>query len=317
MVDVEDLMIFKLREKKTVKAEEGKPSVEEQGGVEAAAPVRLPQAAKPKRTFAFFKFGKGREEEKKMPSRQPTPSEQVAAAIGMWSPAQKGQYAARTAEAQEMPVAGAEADELKSKFCEWHPWRPAYAVCNYCHRPFCYEDIVEVGKNHYCLEDMDRISDTYYEELYMKYNSVGFISAGMFMLAFLVFIYFASGQLLYLAGYAGRIGLPAFISDLNYSYATAILGFGLAAFGLFDAVLILMQSKRGYTMGFVIGLSNVALFSYQFLNSGTAYMAFISVIAFSAIVLLAYSKVSYYEVPEQSPYYNAARQMEWSNPSRF
>ena len=30
-----------------------------------------------------------------------------------------------------------EADQGLS--CVWHPWRPAYAICNYCHRPFCFE----------------------------------------------------------------------------------------------------------------------------------------------------------------------------------
>ncbi|MEM0154774.1 MAG: hypothetical protein QW814_02990, partial [Methanothrix sp.] len=36
--------------------------------------------------------------------------------------------------------------------CVWHPWRPAYAICNYCHRPFCFEDIVEQNGHYYCLE---------------------------------------------------------------------------------------------------------------------------------------------------------------------
>jgi hypothetical protein len=41
------------------------------------------------------------------------------------------------------------------------------------------------------------------------------------------------------------------------------------------------------------------MFSYQFLNSGTLYMAIVGAICLSALMLLAYSKISY-QVPEQT-----------------
>jgi hypothetical protein len=319
MVDVEDLMIFKLKAKGKKAAEAGAPQAE---GVKGAPTVPVAEteheAAIPRRRFFAFGIGKGKE--KAAPAQQPKREARAAEA-----PAAAEQYIGKTVYAAQTRigtvkisgVSSKEKEDVKGKFCEWHPWRPAYAICDYCHRPFCYEDTVELGKNYYCLEDIDQVSETYHEELYTKYNSVSLVAAGLFMLAFAVFVYFAGGQLIYIVGYAGTVGLPKFISTLNYSYGIALLGFVLTALSFVVAVLVVVRPNKGFVIGLLTGLSNIALFSYQFLNSGTFYMALISVMTFTALVLLAYSKVSY-EAPEQSPYYNVGQQAGWPlNPSRF
>lgn len=304
MVDIEDFMIFKLRKQRA----------------QLEAEIRAQEVTKPKeRKFTFFNIGKGKEE-RAIASQTTQPAAQSTEAFAEQA-VEKTVYA--TVQTMERPAkaergTGIELEDARGKSCEWHPWRSAYAICDYCHRPFCYEDIIESGRGYYCLEDIDKVSETYSEELYARYSSMSFISAGMFMLVFVMFIYFASGQLVYILGYARLVGLPSFLSNLNYSYGSALLGFVLTALGLIAAVFIFIQSKRGFIFGLLTGLASTALFSYQFLDSGTIYMALISVIAFVALILLAYSKVSY-EIPEQSLYYDiiSSKTLDWSNPGKF
>ena len=194
--------------------------------------------------------------------------------------------------------AGKERDEAKGKFCEWHPWRPAYAVCDYCHRPFCYEDTVEFSHGYYCLEDIDKVSENFAQEMYASYSGISLISAGLFLFAFIAFVYFASGQLAYIFQAVSSSGLPNFLANLNYSYGSALLGLVVTGVGLFAAIFILIQSDKGFAIGLITGLAETVLFSYQFLSSGLLYMGIISAIGLVALILLAYSKVSY-EVPEQ------------------
>ena len=134
--------------------------------------------------------------------------------------------------------------------------------------------------------------------------------------AFLVFIYYASGQIVYILNYVFVIGLQSFVANINYSYGIALLGLALTTIDFAAAVLVFIQSDKGFAFGLLAGLSSTALFSYQFLNSSTLYMAFISMITFVALILLAYSKISY-EVPEKSPYYDVGHQMNWSPQTGF
>ena len=97
------------------------------------------------------------------------------------------------------------------------------------------------------------------------------------------------------------VGLQEFIANINYSYGSALIGFALTAFGLITAVLIFVQSRSGFATGLIVGLAGTAFFSYQFLGSGTTYLALMSAMTFCALALLAYSKVSYI-APDQTQY---------------
>ena len=305
MVEAEDRLIFKLRGKgkssaelKPQAVEAAKPEVEEAVApqvVEAPASARVTEPSKPKGSGFSFAGIFGKREEAARPAAQaPVPLE-------VERPVEEPYAASQTFSIPEKAesITGRERESAKGKFCEWHPWRPAYAVCDYCHRPFCYEDTVESGKGYYCLGDIDKVSKGYAQELYASYSSMSFISAGLFMLAFVAFVYFASGQLVYILKTVISSGLPVFLANLNYSYGSALLGLVVTAAGIISAMLIVIQSNKGFAVGLGAGLAETALFSYQFLSSGLLYMAMISAIGLAALVLLAYSKISYV-VPEQT-----------------
>lgn len=196
--------------------------------------------------------------------------------------------AAQTGKALESGLEGA-----KGQFCAWHAWRPAYAVCNYCHRPFCYEDIEELNTEYYCLEDIDKVSKTHAEGVYTRFTNISLVSAVMLMLVFGIFVLFANAQLAYVINAVRTLGLPQFVSGLNLSYETLLVEAALTFLSLVSAIMIVMQAKRAFWIGTAACIGNVGLFSYLFLGSGTTYIALITGVSFAGLITLAYSRVSY------------------------
>ena len=184
-------------------------------------------------------------------------------------------------------------DAAKGKSCVWHPWRPAYALCNYCNRPFCYEDIIEYKNNYYCLEDIDKVSTGAGVETTVRYNRLSMLSALLFIIAFIVFVSSAIGQVAYITNYANKIGFFSFIAQLNYAYTSALLGFFLALFSIIAGILIFVHSDKGFMVGSLVGAFSTILFSYSYISSGAVYTIAISLISFAALVLLLLSRETY------------------------
>ncbi len=184
-------------------------------------------------------------------------------------------------------------DAAKGKSCVWHPWRPAYALCNYCNRPFCYEDIIEYKNNYYCLEDIDKVSTGAGVETTVRYNRLSMLSALLFIIAFVVFVFSAIGQVAYITNYANKIGFFSFIAQLNYAYTSALLGFFLALFSIIAGILIFVHSDKGFMVGSLVGAFSTILFSYSYISSGAVYTIAISLVSFAALVLLLLSRETY------------------------
>ena len=206
-------------------------------------------------------------------------------------------------------------EEAKGQYCVWHPWRPAYAICNYCSRPFCYEDIVEYNNNYYCLEDIDKVSTGAVSETSVKYNNLSMVSAIFFVAAFMLFIYFANNQVAYVTGYANSVGFFTFLSKLNYSYGSAIIGLVLALFSLVAGILIFAHSDKGFAFGLGVGAFDVLLFSYNYASSAQLYSLAIGIVSFIALVLLLLSREAYESVPASVP--ENSYMSELSNVSKF
>ncbi|MDE1869260.1 MAG: hypothetical protein KGH60_04850 [Candidatus Micrarchaeota archaeon] len=204
----------------------------------------------------------------------------------------------------------------KNQFCAWHPWRPAYAVCSYCHRPFCYEDTTEYNGALYCLEDIDKVSAGIVEKTGLEYNNISIVASTLMFVTFLAFMYFANAQLGYIVGFANSVGFIRFVSGLTLSYGLALLGAITTFFTIIAAILILAQSRKGYYIGLGAGFVNVALFSYQYLNTSTLYLLVISILAFASLVTLAYSRSAFEE--KEIPYLETKQYgVEWPNAGRF
>ncbi|MGC8652027.1 MAG: hypothetical protein ACP5UH_02130 [Candidatus Micrarchaeia archaeon] len=184
-------------------------------------------------------------------------------------------------------------------YCVWHPWRPAYAICAYCHRPFCFEDIVESNGNYYCLEDIDKVVGEQPQSVYVRYNNLGLASAGAMLAAFAVFLYYSGSQVISMVKLSNAIGILAFSSKLAGPYGFLLLGIILAIFMLVSAVMILMQTKRSFMVGLLVSFISLATFSYEYLSTTVVYEAIISIASFVGLVLLLYARSAYEGEPEE------------------
>lgn len=213
-------------------------------------------------------------------------------------------------------------EAARGRKCAWHPWRESYAICNFCHRPFCFEDIIEYGKNYYCLEDIDAVSSTYKESVSSYGNNMGILAGSLMMLSFLTFFYFANNQVIYVFGYLHNAGVFFFLEHINYSYVAAIVGSLIMVLAFIAALQMFLQSKRRFFTGTLVCIAAVALFSFQYTTTGTLYLGIIDAMTFIAFFALLYSRatISMISGTEQASGPESAIQrgiLRWPNVGRF
>lgn len=183
-------------------------------------------------------------------------------------------------------------EAAKGHRCVWHPWREAYVICAYCHRPFCFEDTIEFSKDYYCLEDIDSVSQTYKEKVGTSGNTAGTFAGILLMLSFLVFLYFANAQVFYVWQYVAHESLPFIVMHINYSYAFALLDMLAMLLAFITALMIFLQSRKRFFTGSAVCIFSVALFSYQYTNTGTLYLGVVNALIFLAFFMLIYSNAT-------------------------
>ena len=206
--------------------------------------------------------------------------------------------------------------------CAWHPWREAYAICAYCHRPFCFEDTIEFNKNYYCLEDIDSVSHVYKEKEGTSSNTMETLAGILLLFAFITFLYFANGQVFYIWKYVAHEGLPFFVEHLNYSYAFALIEMLLMTLSLVTAMMIFLQSSKRFLVGSAVCIFSVALFSYQYTSTGTFYLGLVDAFVFLAFFTLLYSRatIASSDVNEALTSPSAALEqnmLRWPNAGKF
>ena len=201
--------------------------------------------------------------------------------------------------------------------CAWHPWRPAYAVCDYCHRPFCFEDIVEHAGRYYCLEDIDEVTKSATQEL-LGYGVAALSGGGLLALAFVAFLYMAGDQIAYIINYANSVGFFTFVGHMQTSYALGLLGVAVAFFELVAGALLLARAKSGFGASLGASLVGVLFFSYLYLNSSTLYALVIALISFASFATLVVSTrtMRFIETEEFKPTEQVAA-LDFPNAGRF
>jgi len=179
-------------------------------------------------------------------------------------------------------------------YCVWHPWRPAYAICAYCHRPFCYEDLTEYNGHYYCLEDINKVSaNAPSENVYVKYNNLGIIAASSMLVVFVIFMYTSLGSIIAMVNLSNHIGILAFSSKFLGTYGYLLFGTILAVLMLVASLLIFLETKRSFPLGLFVSFASVAIFSYEYLNTSNMYAAILSILSFAGLVSLIYSRNLY------------------------
>ncbi len=204
----------------------------------------------------------------------------------------------------------------KGMKCVWHPWRQAYAICAYCHRAFCFEDIVEEMGNYYCLEDSDKVVKNVYEDSTNAYNYITMISGMLLFLPLVIFFYFDGTVLIEKLLYLQNVGLFTFINNINYSYLP-FMYIILTLFAGASGTMILYNKKMSGALGIVSGIMITAAFIYSYSQNTMFYNLFIAIISSISILLLVYSKM---RIMSETSYILKERgleksRFEWSNTS--
>ncbi len=207
--------------------------------------------------------------------------------------------------------------------CVWHPWRPAYAVCDYCHRPFCFEDIIEQKGHYYCLEDIDKVAEgSALPEFSGRFNyaSIGLISGALFIGVFLVFLIFASSSLASVISYSNSVGLFSFLSSASLASLSVIFGGVLTLLCFISGLLVMVHSKVSSVLGGTVGVLSIILFTYDYVAYGTLYSVIIAVLAISALVTMVYFRAgatSEEAIEEKAASEEPAPEVQFANVGRF
>ncbi len=203
----------------------------------------------------------------------------------------KSPYASRSLE-QIQPLAEKQnsgIDGAAGRTCVWHPWRSAYAICRFCKRPFCFEDTIEFNADYYCLEDIDKVSHAYKSTTVQKSSNVSTIAGVLLLATFLVFFFFMSSQVIHAFYYTSRVGLLFIMQQGQVSYVITLVETFAVLLCILAALLMLIQAESSQKFAVATCFITVAIFSYVYTNSGSAYSIMVSVLAFAAFSTLLYS----------------------------
>ncbi len=175
--------------------------------------------------------------------------------------------------------------------CINHPWRSAYALCNYCHRPFCYADLAKENNKNYCLEDLDQITKT--QTVLVKKDFIYDYVASIFLFAVAgIFLFYAYQQIHYTTlnffNSLFSLGLIPFIKTLSLSYIYQLQNPLIVLFSVIAGILLLVKREKATITSALILVIISMVLSYTFLISNTYYFlySFISCVVCMSIIAL-------------------------------
>lgn len=209
--------------------------------------------------------------------------------------------------------------------CVQHPWRSAYAVCGYCHRPFCFEDTTNLNGNYYCFDDLDKVASKPIEAMINQYNKLSLVSALLFIVPFFIFLYYTNvtGVFAQMSTYLTSNAVVnatkiALVSGFNAKYEAPLEGILLTFLGMVCGFLIMLKSRASFLLSLGIGLLMIAFFGYSYLAAPAAYyFGVLLVITLLAIILLALSRNYIGGQEDVHMPEHVADQMAFNNTGRF
>ncbi len=184
--------------------------------------------------------------------------------------------------------------------CENHPWRKAYAICDYCKRAFCYEDIVEHNGVYYCIDDIGNIPKSVLNAGMVKYSKLSYISAASLVLIAAVYVYFFNPQIAAMLAALKAAGAAKFAAKFTLAEGLLIVEGALALISIVTSILVLISAKRSFMATTVTQIATIGIFSYQYIVTLNIAYSVVAVLSFVALITLAYSRISYEPLPEEN-----------------
>ena len=193
--------------------------------------------------------------------------------------------------------------------CVNHPWRKAYAICDVCQRPFCYEDIVEHGGKYYCFDDIGSAPSGGPDTQMIKYNSIGMVAAVLFFGLFVAFLYLSYTNLEASYSIIASIGFHAFIAQINQDELLLFGGLLISILAFAASILILLESSDSFKTAAGVGVIGMVLFGYQYESTLSIDYGVLAGISFIALLMLVYGRVYVEPVDEEAQQASATAQM--------
>lgn len=180
--------------------------------------------------------------------------------------------------------------------CFNHPWRPAYARCSYCKRPFCYADLVENGKQQYCFEDLSHATDG--KTKYAAAPNLSTYTASiLFLISSLTILYYIAPQIQLITIQVAHVGPVTFLNTLTYSSEAILLSVLFATTGFLSSIIVLKNSVRGFLVCAVMLFATIIFFSYQYISTTSTgapnYFLYVTLILFATMFMLALSRIGF------------------------
>ncbi|MDE1850927.1 MAG: hypothetical protein KGH54_04010 [Candidatus Micrarchaeota archaeon] len=182
-------------------------------------------------------------------------------------------------------------EAAKGLTCINHPWRPAYGVCDYCSRPFCYADLVEYDNRFYDLEHIDNVAGKA-PKTKKPANSFIKIASALFVVNSILLFYSIMPQLSFIINYLGSIGPSSILGTFDSAYGIPLFNLTISIFGLLAGILVILTEERGIFLSGLVGTLILVGASFEYLNSYLPYLLVVSLVALASIIFLAYGRVS-------------------------
>ncbi|MCL4388421.1 hypothetical protein M1408_01190 [Candidatus Marsarchaeota archaeon] len=186
-----------------------------------------------------------------------------------------------------------EGNKESEVMCTWHPWRKAFDTCAYCKRPFCFEDLVSEQGKYYCLEDMDKAAPEGTSKAYVTHSEIRVAGGVILLVSFAVFFYRYWQQLVFIGGYANKVGFFLFLKLITPAYVVAIVGGIAALLILISAVMVFMESGKGLGLGIASSIIMIAAMLYSFTSGVEIWSVVVAALSIVSLVLLGYTLSSY------------------------
>lgn len=229
------------------------------------------------------------------------------------SPQQQPEPSPVQAPAQPEPTP--RTDFARGEKCFNHPWRPAYARCSWCGRPFCYADLVENNKYQYCLEDLAHATEES-TNIDIKPNRFTYLSSLLFLANAILILNYIYPQFLPLYSHIQSVGIGAYVMailpHMTYSSVFIISSFSLAALALISSALVLANSGKPFFLAVVILMIMIIFFSYGYLSTtGTGapnYLLYVTLSLAVNMLVLVLSRLGYVGITAEERMYE---NLEW------
>ncbi|MEM3839003.1 MAG: hypothetical protein QXF01_00265 [Candidatus Micrarchaeaceae archaeon] len=209
--------------------------------------------------------------------------------------------------------------------CVNHPWRNAYALCNYCSRPFCYADLIPYSKNLYCIEDIDRVSSgSFSGTAGGRGNPITSIAGILMILNAGITTYLNYyGIILLVNALKAEFALSggAIQPSLIYALSEKLIAYPFQAVSLFTASILLISglitvvSRRGIYFALFVDLVVMFAFPYEYFVTGQDSMLIIAVTAFVTLVAFAFGRIGSGSIAAEGG--TAQKYMDWPRPEAF